>query len=157
MLHYIAYYTFKDLLYFKKESYWSYESWRVIAYIFSRLSWFTSHSLYEGRWNSVTTEFNQKYIFMMLSWYSPSLLWCQKHLGPLWYPDRQQVLWGLTGKKRTRTSGLVTLTFSPGRPLSPTTPGSVTPGRPYIIHSDVSSKLCIISNKILLIWILKMP
>lgn len=53
------------------------------------------------------------------------------------------------GKKKTGTYGLVTLTFSPARPLSPTTPGSVTPGRPYIIHSDVSSKLCIISNKIL--------
>lgn len=36
---------------------------------------------------------------------------------------------------------LVPLTFSPGRPLSPTVPGSVRPGRPYIMHSDVSSEL----------------
>lgn len=36
---------------------------------------------------------------------------------------------------------LVPLTFSPGRPLSPTVPGSVRPGRPYIVHSDVSSEL----------------
>lgn len=44
-------------------------------------------------------------------------------------------------EKRTRTYGLVTLTFSPGRPRSPTTPGSVTPGRPYIIHSETMHHL----------------
>lgn len=73
-------------------------------------------------------------------WYSPSLLWGREHLGLLWYPDGQQVLWALT-EEQGRASTLVALTFSPGKPLSPTMPGSVRPGRPCIIHSDVSSKL----------------
>lgn len=78
-------------------------------------------------------------------WYSLSLLWCQQHLCLLWYPDRKQVSYEFYWKSTFShtgwgwafsANGLVTLTFSPDRPLSPATPGSVRPGRPCISHNE---------------------
>lgn len=81
---------------------------------------------------------------------SQSYIWCWTGTHSLSFVARStSVSFGtLTGgrcyeiwqKIKTCANGLVTLTFSPGRPLSPTVPGSVRPGKPYIIHRDVSTK-----------------
>lgn len=75
-------------------------------------------------------------------WYSPSLLWCQQHLCLPCYPERQQTSYGFNKKHifhmdwewAFSANGLVWLTFSPARPLSPAGPGRVWPGGPCINH-----------------------
>lgn len=94
---------------------------------------------------SMSCYVNIKYICCFAArWYSRSLLWCQQHLYLLWYPNRQQVSYSFTEQVHFHTEwewafsakGLVTLTFSPGRPLSPATPGNVWPGIPCINHKE---------------------
>lgn len=72
--------------------------------------------------------------------HSQSVLWHQQHLCLLWYPAREQTLFSIATITQSRFCSTcnrfsAALTFSPARPRSPVTPGSVTPGRPCKIHS----------------------
>lgn len=78
--------------------------------------------------------------------YSLSLLWCRQHPCLPCYPEWQQLfvqIYNFNEKAlntfspssvthQEETYALVGLTFSPGRPRSPTVPGSVRPGGPCI-------------------------
>lgn len=114
------------------------KQWTLITHIFSRLAWLTSFSLKRRQITccrrAVMLTFVQPVFYVRRC--SPSLLSLQQHLCLLWYPDRQTKahFHALTGQAFGRL-GPVTLTFSPGRPLSPATPGSVAPGGPCISHN----------------------